>query len=315
MSISFSRNGNAIRIAFIDSGFGGLIFCLRLYHYVKSFINNVNYHGINIEFIHIGDVKNSPYGNKKLYDIANLSNKLINYAKNLNCEYIYPACNTMCTAAASSDYFEPEFRDVSRHLIFKSSSSLYKSAVKNAQNNDIVIALWATQATLDSKVYQVNLRKIHQSKFPEKTLHIIEHSYPLWVTNIDSGNGHSADAINNVMQDIAALFRQKTLMRNVAAVGLFCTHYPTYERQILSAIYNCTGRNVALLRQEQLFVRDFKNIIDKKTANITERCEMGRFTIRSILNTNLDTDKLSRIVNFAYGDEIAPMVQFSSELL
>ncbi len=73
-------------IGVMDSGIGGL-----------NVLNAIQNHFKKTNLVYIGDNKNSPYGNKSVYELKKLATNSISKLLDQNVKIIVVACNTLST--------------------------------------------------------------------------------------------------------------------------------------------------------------------------------------------------------------------------
>ncbi len=186
------------KIAFIDSGFGGLLLASHIH---KSFPE--------LEIFYFGDVKNMPYGEKDAGFLNERYKIFQQKAKEYNVDLLVVACNTL-----SATSFQTEEKLVETIDIISISIDYINQ--KNKKENIESLALVATPNTINSKIYQKNLNeKIRVQEFPAKNLaSLIENE--------------TLEKVNKEFIEIIGDFNGKIL--------LGCTHYSVLASSRLNMI-------------------------------------------------------------------------------
>lgn len=245
-----------MKIAFIDSGVGGLIFAIDcLNEVMKKFDVKRNF-----EVIHIGDTANIPYGLKKPDTLYKLSNQLIQKAISLGADAIFVACNTISTIV--DDKMINYYKSLGIQLftlVDKSSIAIYQEYQKTKGN----IAIFGTVQTIFSGKYYNQIYKIHQEFGHNEKLNVIPYAPDNWVKMIEDGSDieHIAKSVFQTLDD----FRRfaDTDFDDISCIGLFCTHYSYLKNEIVNYFkkYSSFSGDVHIMSQGELFADDVVNLI------------------------------------------------------
>lgn len=188
-------NNNPIGV--FDSGIGGI-------NVLKSLIEKFP----NEDFIYVADTLNCPYGVKTPQEIKNLVDRITNYLINKKCKAIVIACNT-ATSCASHLFNLKEIPILG--VIYPTANDALVDSKK--------IAILATDATINSGVYQEVLLNANREVFPVKC--------SVFVEPIEKGLMNTEYSYNLVRNHLNHLSDQ-----NIDTVILGCTHFPLFSNEI-----------------------------------------------------------------------------------
>lgn len=252
------------KVAFIDSGCGGAVFMLDFLKHGKGEIENfIKNNRCNLEFIHIGDTKNVPYGLKSPDELRLVVSDLINKAINFGCKIIVVACNTAATII--DDDFHAQFNGIDI-LTIQDNSSKFVYNESKIVNGERHICILGTKRTIESKMYEDYIKSIHDNK---SKLFIHGYSPITWEQDIENGI-NKGDIHKNVFDH---LDKCRNIIggdfRKITSVGLFCTHYPYFYDEICEYFSNYTdvGNDVHLVLQGRVFVNDVLNLLKNNLSN------------------------------------------------
>lgn len=189
-------------IGFCDSGSGGL----TVYSKFRKILSNEN-------CLFFGDLKNSPYGNKTKEQLIGYSRKIFDFFKSKNVKAVVMACNT--TSASTYPVLKNEYN-------FKIYPIIQSCAKIIAELNVSKIGIFATESTINSRVYEKEIHKYNSDMI------IFSQSCPQWVNIVENNTQNSADKIEIIKKDL-----EKMLKNKPEKIILGCTHYP-YLIEILS---------------------------------------------------------------------------------
>ena len=193
-------------IGVFDSGVGGL-------SVLKQLLND--YPGES--FIYLGDTARLPYGTKSPETIVKYANKNLNFLlENFNIKALVVACNSVSTVIDKIDSSVPVFG------VIKPGA---RSALDQAKENES-IGLWATQATVLSEAYKIEIERI-------KPLCKIEMvSCPTLVSLVEEGLDehpllpHAFDYYFNKFE------------KDIDVLILGCTHFPFFKDKLIEKYPN-----------------------------------------------------------------------------
>ena len=186
-----------MKIGFFDSGLGGLII-----------LDAVRRHMPQYDYLFFGDTAHLPYGNKSEEEIHALTYSGIKKLFDMGALLVVVACNTASSASVrkhQDDMLTKDYPD--RKLlgvIIPTVETLHNS---NAQHALLI----ATERTINSKKYEIELKKI------DSKLTLLTHATPNLVQKIETGDTASACAeVSRLLQNVYP---------QVDTLILGCTHY------------------------------------------------------------------------------------------
>lgn len=193
----FSEQENPIGV--FDSGVGGLSILKQL---VQDFPEE--------SFVYLGDTARLPYGTKSKETIKNYAQKNIDYLiKNYNIKACLIACNSASTIVDLLESPVPIFD------VIKPGASEALAVLKNSQKN---IGLWATQATVDSKAYEIEIHRLN----PQLNVEMI--GCPTLVSLVEEGfNEHP-------LLPVAFNYYMGLFKNEIDVLILGCTHFPIFKK-------------------------------------------------------------------------------------
>lgn len=200
-------------IGLLDSGVGGLSVLAQL----KNLMSEKNY-------IYFGDTKNIPYGTKNPEEILEYTTKILNFFVEKNVKNVVIACNTTSAVA----YNELKELFCGKLNIFPLIQSVAKYSISNLKDND-TIAILATKATINSKKYEEEIKKINPK------INTIGIDCTGFVEIVENRLYEAPESI--------ALIKEKLQIakeNNAKKIILGCTHYPYLEhifKEILDVEY------------------------------------------------------------------------------
>ncbi len=265
---------NEVNIGFIDSGIGGLLFAIDAYKVIKPIVDQVLRKGISVNFYHLGDTNNVPYGKKSQEEILDCGIKMLSLMnKSHACGHIIVACNTIAslynaTNKIISDKFAEsmtEYRGID--IVSNSAEVLYGESVKAcASRDEISLAIFATKVTLGSLAYQSKIEEMHKNSVnSSKALKIYTCDFPDWVTMVELGvekNQETSYVINQTLQDE---IDSNPGLLTAGAIGLFCTHYAFFEAEI-NNFFKQKSAPIKVLNQGKIFAPNIAYMIEENIA-------------------------------------------------
>lgn len=270
------KSDKEYRVTFGDSGVGGLIFALDVTQELEKKLKNLEKeYAVKFIFNHFGDSENAPYGNKDPKEVRKLTQRFVSYQLSLpNVKTAVIACNTASTVFDDKmqEFFKKQYPDINIIAMINDSSS---ALINSATNNKIAII--ATPVTVASKAYQ---SKIHDL---DKNKEIYSYAPQKWVKNIESGE--KKEIAQAELEKDLKIFRDEVgkSFKDISAIGLFCTHYPLYKKQIKEFFKESGNKNITVLTQGHIFsqkiyddilrnLKDEKNQFQKRQKAIPYEC-------------------------------------------
>lgn len=244
-------------IGVFDSGLGGLTVLNEL---VKIMPNE--------DYIYVGDLENSPYGEKSPKEIKAIASDVIEYLISKDVKVIVVACNT----ASSIDV--DEMREKYNVPIF----TVVEAAIDAIEEKPEKTLLAATRATVNLGLYDKKLLL----KYPGASL--VKEACVDIVPAVESG---SKDHEKN--QAIVDLYINKHKDTGVDLLILGCTHYPLWKEYFENSI----GEEVKILDPAKKLAEQTKDYLLEnnlenmnggyKEANVTKDMDLFKENISSIL--------------------------------
>lgn len=220
-------------IGFFDSGVGGLSVLSRFRKLLPS--ENVFYYG---------DLLHLPYGDKTQEELIGYAENILNFYKNKNVKAVVIACNT--SSAQAYETIKDKY-DFPIYPIIQSCAKLI------AYSGFKKIGVFATKATVDSKVYTRELQKYNSN------IIVNEISCPHWVGIVEKRTNLPIDTENDIKTNLQAMseFAPDKII-------LGCTHYP----YLMNVFKNYIHTDI-FIDPSEIFVRYIQN--DLKLKNLLNR--------------------------------------------
>ena len=133
------------------------------------------------------------------------------------------------------------------------------------------IGLIGTRATINSKTYNSEIRKINQE------IEIIEKATPLLVPLIEEGYHKRKEAIM-ILRNYLRLFKEKKVNKLI----LGCTHYPILQKEIVKIM----GKGCAVLDSPDIIARKLNNYLTNhpEIDNIIKKEEQRKYFTTDNIN-------------------------------
>jgi glutamate racemase len=216
-------------IGVFDSGVGGL----TVFSEMASRLPREN-------IIYFGDTARFPYGPKRLEDVKRFVFKIAEFLSAKKVKMIVIACNTSTAAAID---------DLKQKYSFPVIGVIEPGARTAAQNTaNKRVGLIATQGTVDSRAYEIAIKKIDQE------IKLFSYAAPELVEFIEAGilDGQELDnAINGYLLPL--------LKESIDVLILGCTHFPLIEKRILS----CCKNRFRVISSAVETAKDVKTTLEK----------------------------------------------------
>ncbi len=210
-----TRNTN---IGVFDSGFGGI-------HILRSIVKKLP----RYNYIYLGDTARAPYGTRSQETIYEFTRQAVEFLFQKDCGIVILACNTASTVALRKlqQEFVPKFypdRKVLGVLI-----PAIEEAIDLTQNGRIGVL--ATEATVASCAFPVQLEKAAKILGDDRKLKIFQQSAPLLVPIVETIDKHPQATKMILQKYLAPLTKKK-----IDTLILGCTHYGILEKEIKKVI-------------------------------------------------------------------------------
>lgn len=182
-------------IGFCDSGVGGL----SVFSKCRELMPNE-------DFIYYGDLKNVPYGNKSKEELLEYLTGILEFFKEQKVKAVVLACNTTSAVVYES------VKDKYPFIIYP----IIQSTAKILANLDVKkLGVFATQATVNSKAYEREIKKFN----PE--IEVYTQACPGWVEIVET---KTADIFQSI--SLVEKYLKEMMVNEPEKLILGCTHYP-----------------------------------------------------------------------------------------
>jgi glutamate racemase len=224
-------------IGIFDSGFGGLTIFKGILGLLPDY-----------DYVYLGDNARTPYGNRSFETVLRFTLEGVAHLFERGCPLVIIACNTASAKALRSIQQEylpathPDRRVLG--VIRPTVEAVDERAGAGA------VALWATQGTVQSDSFAIELRK-HAPR-----VRLIQQACPLLVPLIEAGElaGPGLDHF------IRAYWEQTSRQGgDIDTLLLGCTHYPLIRGRIAALI----PPSIAVLSQDELVAPRLANYLDR----------------------------------------------------
>ncbi len=186
------------KIGVFDSGLGGIYIAQAIRDRLPSY-----------DYLYMGDTLNIPYGRRSDAAVYDLSEAAMRYLFEQGCEMIVMACNTASAVALrrlQQTFLVNHYPD--RRILGVIVPTL-ETAIEHGAKR---IGLLATQRTIYSNIYEIELQKINPA------VSLFAASTPLLVPLIE----HEGEAyLDMVLSD----YLKPLMHENIQSLILGCTHY------------------------------------------------------------------------------------------
>ncbi len=267
-----------MKIGFFDSGLGGLIIMSAVTKTLPQY-----------DYIFLGDTMNVPYGNRSQDFIYEITKRAVTHLFDQGCVLVILACNTAGVTALrplQQNWLMNNYPD--RRILGVVVPTL-ETAIEKKHNK---IGLLATSATVNSGVYEAELKKIN----PE--IQLISQAAPLLVPLIEN---EGKKWIEPILED----YLQPLIQAKIQSLILGCTHYPFLKKDIMH-ILKKNDCDADLISQDECIpykLADYlqrhpeiKNRLiqkEKRTFHVTDITDSYRKSAASIYGEELELQKIS----------------------
>ena len=199
-----------MKIGVFDSGLGGLVI-------TKAFIDTLPQY----DYLYLGDTAHLPYGEKTSGRILKYTLDAMKWLIKHDCKLIIIACNTatsICLRYIQQKFIPAEAPDV------KVLGVVIPTVEVALAGGEKHIGVIATKATVESHIYQTELKKINPN------ISVAEQATPQIVPLIESNDFSNME---KVLED----YLQP--LKNVESLILGCTHYPLIKNYARKILPNC----------------------------------------------------------------------------
>lgn len=222
-------------IGVFDSGLGGLSAIKQL----KKILPNEH-------FIYFGDTGRVPYGTRSFETVLQYADDDMRFLMDFNIKAAVVACGTV-SAVALPKLKEKFPLPIVGAINPASSTAAQVSKTKN-------IAVFATQATINRKAFDEELKKLDSS------ISVYPVACPMFVPLIEAGY---IDKNCKVTRLIAAEYLEQIKDKNIDTLILGCTHYPIIKELIGDVATEVLGRKIEIIDSGFEAARATKEILTK----------------------------------------------------
>jgi len=266
-------------IGVFDSGIGGLTVVKQLIRFLP-----------NENIVYFGDTARVPYGTKSTSTIEKFSVENALFLLRFKVKCIVVACNT------SSSIALPLLKDSFKVPVIGVIEPGAREALSATRKSKIGII--GTKATILSKAYEIQLRRLVKAEFLEKQkgLKIVSQSCPLFVPLAEEG------WLNDlVTKEVAKRYLDIFKHKNIDTLILGCTHYPLLKNVISSVLGSDvrlvdSAKQCAIEAQRVLYAEGLLNN-DKRKGNIeffvSDEPQKFAASGKKFLGTNINCIKRS----------------------
>lgn len=238
------KNGGKIGV--FDSGLGGIFIARAIRDALPAY-----------DYLYLGDTLHLPYGKRSDEVIYDLSEKAMRYLFESGCDLIIMACNTASAAALrklQQGFLAREYP--TRRILGVVVPTLEVAIEQGAEK----IGLLATQRTVTSNIYDLELKKINPK------VELISVASPLLVPLIEDRGEKYLDV---VLEDYCAP------MKDVQSVILGCTHYVALKERLKKIL-----PQAALISQDDIIPEKLADYLVRHPEMETRLSRFGSFEIR-----------------------------------
>ena len=191
-------------IGVFDSGYGGL----TILHGIRQLLPEYDY-------AYLGDNARAPYGMRSFDVVYEFTRQAVVKLFEMGCHLVILGCNTASAKALRTiQQHDLSLLDPGRRVlgVIRPTAEVIGSLTKNRH-----VGLLATEGTVKSRSYQLELRKL----FPD--IQVTGIACPFWVPLVEYNEADSPGADYFVKKRMDALARKDPLIDTII---LGCTHYP-----------------------------------------------------------------------------------------
>lgn len=237
---------NAGPIGVFDSGYGGLTILECIRRVLPQY-----------DYIYLGDNARAPYGPRSFDVVYDFTRQAVKHLLTKHdCTMVILACNTASAKALRSIQQKDLLQiDTQKRVlgIIRPTAECIGDITQTRH-----IGVLATQGTIQSKSYEMEIRKLHPD------IHITGVSCPLWAAIVEAGEAHSPGAECFVKARIHHLLSESP---QIDTIILGCTHYPL----LLHYIRKHVPPHIRIITQGQYVAQSLKDYLYRHP-EIEERC-------------------------------------------
>lgn len=240
---------NNKKIGVFDSGLGGLMIASSIRARMPDY-----------DYVYLGDTLHLPYGRRSDQAIYDLCEGAMRYLFAQDCDLIVMACNTASAAALRKLQQGFLAREFPQNRILGVVVPTLEVAIEQGNEK---IGLLATQRTVHSGIYDVELKKINPA------VEMVSVAAPLLVPMIEDGGEKYLDA---VLQDYLKPMKDA----KVESVILGCTHYVALKARVQKLL-----PGAALISQDDIIPAKLEDYLRRHPEIETRLSKGGSFEIHA----------------------------------
>ena len=237
-----------MKIGIFDSGFGGLSIFKSIEKALPAY-----------DYIYLGDNARTPYGNRSFEAIYRFTREGIEYLFAQDCQLIIIACNTASAKALRSI----QQKDLPKKFPDRRVLGIIRPSVEAiAGISANIVALWATEGTVKSNSYALEMQKLAPH------IQLIQQACPLLVPLVEAGEW-DGEGLDFFIQK----YWRETLQQSphIDTLLLACTHYPLiYDR-----IVRILPSSIRILTQGEIVATSLKDYLHRHPEIKTQLSQQG----------------------------------------
>lgn len=241
---------NNKKIGVFDSGLGGLFIAKAIRERLPAY-----------DYVFLGDTLHLPYGSRSDEAIYALSENAMRYLFEQGCDLVIMACNTASATALRKLQQQFLVKEFPEKRILGVIVPTLETAIEHGAH---CIGLLATQRTVNSKIYEIELQKIN----PEVSLHAV--GARLLVPLIENQGDKYMDMI---LQDYLTPLTDA----KVESLILGCTHYVALKDQVRKM----TGGKVEIISQDDIIPAKFEDYLKRHPEHEEKLSRSGSFEVHA----------------------------------
>jgi glutamate racemase len=241
---------NSKKIGVFDSGLGGLMVAQAMRKRLPQY-----------DYIFLGDTLHVPYGSRSDEVIYTLSENAMRYLFAQGCDLVVIACNTVSATALRKLQQQFLVNEFPQNRILGVVVPTLEKAIELGSHR---IGLLATQRTVLSKIYEIELNKLNESVSLEAV------SARLLVPLIENQGDKYMDA---VLTDYVEPLRAA----NVESIILGCTHYIAVK----DCVRSMTDGKVHVISQDEIIPDKFADYLVRHPEYAKNLSQGGTFEIHA----------------------------------
>lgn len=221
-------------IGIFDSGIGGLTVAAAIRRHLP-----------NESFVYFGDTAHLPYGDKSPELIRHYAAKIANFLMERSCKAVVIACNTASAHAHGivESVCGPDIPVI--NVIDPVAQAIADTPALKGQRVGVI----ATKGTINARVYPRRITRL------TKDVKVVSLATPLLAPMIEEGFFS-----NTISKTIIHAYLSKSVLKNISALVLGCTHYPLIRKEVNSYY----GKSVTIFDSTDLVARALSNELGRR---------------------------------------------------